>query len=264
MSGGTAAMTGMTMAGGTDAMAGMTAMTPGGTAAGGGMADMQEQRLQVLQAPHIAGETGTLVFRLTDQAGRAINSYDKMHESKMHLFSVDMRGVATPLSDFEHLHPTFLGDGTWRMDGFTAPSGGMDHIVADYSTSGKMTIAQSELTIHGTAAARADRSGGYRAQVVSTGSGPEGPIENVVLTGPDGRPVDKLGTFMGATAHMILFRPNGTERLGFSHGHAEKPISAGGQLEVETSMLTAGAYQGWLQFATPDGVTHAAPIEVRA
>jgi len=224
---------------------------------------MVSQTLTVLQAPMVAGQTGDLVYRLTDSAGKPVNSYDQMHESNMHLFSVDMKNNATPLGEFEHLHPEFLGDGTWKIPGFTAPSGGMDHIIADYSTGGVMGVSQATLNIQGTATPAAVTPDGFHARVTSMTNGAGGPVAHVELTGPDGKPVQQLGTFMGATAHMILFQPeSGAQQLGFSHGHAESAIANGG-LDVETTMLGTGSYQGWLQFATLDGQVHAAAVSLQ-
>jgi len=162
-----------------------------------------------------AGTARTVTFRLLDDDGAAVTSYDEKHERDLHLIVV---GVPA-LRDYQHLHPRLGDDGRWatRMD--LAP--GRYRVYADGSTGGEEFVAEATLVVRGerTGPRRVppvrtvDRVGPYAVALDTAHDG------TVTLTvSKDGRPVTDLQPYLGASGHLVVIRRGS---LDYLHAHPE-------------------------------------------
>src|SRR4029079_6153161 len=81
-------------------------------------------------------------FRLIDESGAPLASYDEKHERDLHLIVVGTPG----LTDYQHLHPTRSGD-LWTARMALAPGG--CGVYADGRAAGEDFVAASSLTVPG-------------------------------------------------------------------------------------------------------------------
>jgi hypothetical protein len=169
-----------------------------------------------LDRPRVdAGTARTVTFRLLDDDGAAVTSYDEKHERDLHLIVV---GVPA-LRDYQHLHPRLGDDGRWatRMD--LAP--GRYRVYAVGSTGGEEFVAEATLVVRGerTGPRRVppvrtvDRVGPYAVALDTAHDG------TVTLTvSKDGRPVTDLQPYLGASGHLVVIRRGS---LDYLHAHPE-------------------------------------------
>ncbi len=197
---------------------------------------------------------------------------DLQHEKKIHLIV-----VSEDLSYFEHIHPDFQSDGSYRIkvlgtgkkysDGTghnetRFENGGNYFLFADYKpTGGSHQVEKIPVRVNGSAKPAvtysADKlsgqSGKYSVMLTPTegklASGQQTHIAGTVMK--DGKEVDPstLENYLGAKAHMVVISVNEKEYL---HVH---PDVSGGKFDLHTTFKMPGLYRGWIQFKA-EGKVH--------
>jgi hypothetical protein len=213
-----------------------------------------------------AGKEGTLLFTPTivGKEAEAV-PLDVQHEKKIHLIV-----VSNDLSYFEHIHPDYQADGSYKISVLpTAKAytngpgknetrfnyGGDYTLFADYLPSGgshqveKVTVnvkGTAKPTITYTTDKLTGKSDNFTVMLNATGgkliTGAQMHISGMLMK--DGKEIDvnSLENYLGAKAHMVVVSLNDKEYL---HVH---PDVSGGKFDLHTTFKKPGIYRGWIQF----------------
>jgi len=197
------------------------------------------------------GEPATFTLRLADKGGKPVTHSDLTvaHTEKVHLLIVD-----PSLSDYHHEHPKVgAAPGTYTFT-ITPKKAGEYKIFADLlpTATGKQEYSSTTFTVEGSASAiektvnKTTTVDGYKfdlkfeEEVFSAGH-PH--MAWVTVTGPDGKPFNKLEPVMGAFAHVVGFSEDRNE-IAHIHPMGKEPETAtergGPQLEFHTDFKTGG------------------------
>ena len=87
------------------------------------------------QPPELkVGEKARWTLKITDRkSGQPVPNFIKMHDKLLHLIV-----ASDDLSFFVHIHPHYVGSGTFVLD-YAMPRAGKFHMYADYVTDKKQT-----------------------------------------------------------------------------------------------------------------------------
>jgi hypothetical protein len=211
-----------------------------------------------------SGKTATLLFtpKVVGKESEAV-PLDVQHEKKIHLIA-----VSNDLSYFEHIHPHFQADGSYKIDvlengkSYTNgpgknetrfDNGGDYTLFADYLPSGgSHQVEKISVTVKGTPKPAVkyttDKLTGKSDAFTVTLSGgnlmtgTQMHISGMLMK--DGKEVDvnTLENYLGAKAHMVVVSLNEKEYL---HVH---PDVSGGKFDLHTTFKKPGIYRGWIQF----------------
>src|SRR5215213_2220745 len=102
-------------------------------------------RLVLADPERRRGVTEPLRFRIVDEHGDAVTSFDRTHTKRMHVIV-----VRRDLSDFQHLHPEMAADGTWTVP-LRLAAAGTYRLFADFSYRGEPTTLADDLQVDGAA-----------------------------------------------------------------------------------------------------------------
>jgi hypothetical protein len=175
---------------------------------------------------------------------------DIEHEKKIHLIL-----VSDDLSWFDHIHPEFAADGSYKVN-TKFPAGGKYTLFADYKPTGG-NHALDKLTVDVTGSAPAaktyntnkltgDAGDGFTVTLTPTGGRfiTEVPMHIAGAVKLNGKDVDPstLENYLGAKAHMVVVSRDEKEYL---HVH---PAVEGGKFDLHTTFEKPGIYRGWIQF----------------
>ena len=174
----------------------------------------QQVSLEPARSRVTPGPDRRMVFRLLDESGAPLASYDEKHERDLHLIVVGTPG----LTDYQHLHPTRDGD-LWTARMALAP--GRYRVYADGRTDGEDFVAESSLIVPGR------RTGDPRTPAPSThdsvgrydvalDAAADGAVTFRVTR--DGEPVTDLQPYLGASGHLVVIRHGS---LDYLHAHPE-------------------------------------------
>jgi hypothetical protein len=214
-----------------------------------------------------AGQPATLIFKpiIVGKENEAV-ALDVQHEKKIHLIV-----VSKDLSYFEHIHPEYQADGTYKISVLGKDAkfkNGMGHeetkfehggeytLFADYLPSGgnhqveKITINVSEKIkpeMKPNGNKWEGKSGDYKSTLVPDNkelkAGDPVHFSGMVLD-KTGKEIDmnSIEYYLGAKAHMVVVSLDDKEYL---HVH---PEVNGGKFDLNTTFAKAGIYKGWIQF----------------
>jgi hypothetical protein len=197
-----------------------------------------------------AGRTQPFAFRLLDDQGRPLRTYDVEHTKRLHLIV-----VRRDLTGFQHLHPVLRTDGTWTIP-LRLDRPGAYRAVADFSTKGQKTVLGVDLSVPGSAAvhalpasSRSVTTDGYRVELAHDplAAGSESKLSFRVTRG--GRPVTP-GPYLGARGHLVVLRQGD---LAYSHVHPHDDA-----LDFDAQLPSAGRYRAFLQFSAAGAIHTAA------
>jgi hypothetical protein len=190
---------------------------------------------------------------------------DLQHEKKIHLIV-----VSNDLSYFEHIHPDYQADGSYKIAVLeknaayaSGPGknetrfdyGGDYTLFADYlPTGGSHQVEKVSLNVKGatrptvtyTADKLTGKSDNFTVTLTATGgkliTGTQMHITGLLTK--DGKEVDvnTLENYLGAKAHMVVVSLTDKEYL---HVH---PDVNGGKFDLHTTFQKPGIYRGWIQF----------------
>ena len=203
----------------------------------------------VLDTPQLRhNRTQQLRFRIVDDNGDAVRSFDVEHTKRMHVIV-----VRRDLTGFQHLHPTMAADGTWSVPVRIADAGSY-RVFADFSRDDKPQTLATDLRVDGAANLRslpapatvATSDGGYEVRLAegAARAGEESHLRFDITK--DGRPV-AVEPYLGAGGHLVALRDGD---LAFLHVH---PTGDERSTEFDATFPTTGAYRLFLQFQV-DGV----------
>jgi hypothetical protein len=222
-----------------------------------------------LDAPTLpAGNAVPLTFRILDADGHAVSAFDVRHGEDLHLIA-----VRRDLSGYQHVHPEFSPDGTWRVPLDLTP--GTWRVLADFAPSadGENRTLGADLAVAGgyaparlPAPAATAEVDGYT--VVLSGELTAGAESDLTLSvSRDGVPVTDLQPYLGAYGHLVALRAGD---LAYLHVHpTDEPGGAapapGPHVGFATTPPSAGTYRLFLDFKHGDVVRTAAfTVEVGA
>jgi hypothetical protein len=198
-----------------------------------------------------AGQKVPYRFRITDDAGRPVGSYELEHDKELHLIV-----VRRDLTGFQHVHPVRAGDGTWSVPLDLARAGSY-RVFADFHPAGldrKLTLG-ADLFVGGRfapvalpAPAPMSSTDGYVVRISGTArAGKESELTFDVTR--DGKQVTDLEPYLGAFGHLVSLR---TGDLAYLHTHPGQEAHAGErggpQVHFMTTFPTAGTYRLFLDF----------------
>jgi len=224
--------------------------------------------LSPVHAPGVAGEQGTLSFRILDAAGEPLTEYAPQHEKELHLVVVRADGML-----FAHVHPRLdPGTGTWSIPWIWS-AGGTYRVYADFAAAAE---GASPVTLSTTVQVAGDydpvastpsrvaQVDGYTVELggdlVAGASSELG-----VSVTRDGVPVTTLEPYLGAFGHLVALREGD---LAYLHVHAEGAAptpgsTAGPDIAFAAQAPTAGRYLLYLDFQV-EGRVHTAAFVVDA
>lgn len=217
--------------------------------------------LQPIEAPHAAGDKGTLEFIIVDEAGEPLIEYEVEHEKELHLIVVRSDG-----SQFKHVHPTMDEHGTWSTPWEWA-EGGSYRVFTDFTphgaeggiTLGRTVLVDGEFeAVHATPEERTSEIDGYIATLVGDlSAGGESTL--TVEISKDGKPVTNIEPYLGAFGHLVALRDGD---LAYLHVHPtgtepEAGELSGPEVSFATEAPTSGRYLLYFDFQV-EGKTHSA------
>ncbi|MDZ4707940.1 MAG: heavy metal-binding domain-containing protein [Saprospiraceae bacterium] len=213
-----------------------------------------------------AGKAGVLNFtpKVIGQESEAV-ALDVQHEKKIHLIV-----VSNDLSYFEHIHPEYQADGSYKITVLEKSksysigpghhetrfvNGGDYTLFADYLPSGgdhqveKIAINVSGTT-KGLVTYSANKligtSADFTVSLQATGgkliTGAPMHIAGELTQNGKAIDVNTLENYLGAKAHMVVVSLNDKEYL---HVH---PDVSSGKFDLHTTFKKPGIYRGWIQF----------------
>jgi hypothetical protein len=221
-----------------------------------------------------AGKPATFSFTpsIVGKDGEAV-ALDVQHEKKIHLIV-----VSKDLSYFEHIHPEYQADGSYKInviakdqkykigvghDEVKFTNGGEYTLFADYLPSGGThQVEKINVNVTGNPAKEVSMtstrlqgaSGEYKVTLVPDSNIMKAgaPIHlSGIVTDKSGKEVDpaSIENYLGAKAHMVVVSLNDKEYL---HVH---PEVVGGKFDLNTTFAKSGMYKGWIQFQIK-GIVH--------
>lgn len=211
-----------------------------------------------------AGASVPLAFRVLDDAGAPLTSYQRLHDKELHLIV-----VRRDLTGFQHVHPERAPDGTWRTSVALRP--GDWRVFADFAASGAdgPIALGADLAVAGSydpqplgPATSTTTVDGYTVEL--TGDLESGAESELTLSvSRDGRPVSDLQPYLGSYGHLVVLRAGD---LGYLHVHpAGSPgdgvTPAGPGITFFATAPSAGSYRLFLDFQH-DGVVRTAVLTV--
>ena len=196
------------------------------------------------------GETAPLSIQLRDDAGAALEKFDVNHEKLMHLIV-----VSEDLSHFEHRHPEYDGQGTFR-DELTFPAGGRYKLFADFLPAGGAQQTVGEwVEVEGKGEERpvepdAELVKTVEGKVVELAIEGLAPNAETMLTfsfkdAASGRGIDDLEPYLGAVGHVVILSEDAETYL---HVHPADEGATGPEAMFHTSFPASGTYKLWGQF----------------
>jgi len=198
------------------------------------------------------GEAAPFTFRIAGPDGRPVTAYTPTHDKDLHLIA-----VRRDLTDFQHVHPTRAGDGTWTVP-LAAAGAGQYRVFADFQPAGHA----EPLTLGVDVPAAGDYSprplprpersttvDGYT--VTLAGDLVPGTASKLTLrVERDGEPVTDLQPYLAAYGHLVALRDGD---LAYLHVHphgapGDGHTAAGPDITFYAEVPSAGAYGLFLDF----------------
>ena len=228
----------------------------------GGLAATRDgYTLRLAQDRFAAAPGADLRFTIARADGRPETDFTPTHDKPLHLIV-----VSRDMSDFQHVHPRMLDDGSWTVSVDFVDAGAYK-VFADFAPAaqpGPMTLAADVLVagdhqpdplpaVSGTAVVN-----GYT--VTLDGALEPGRESRVTLSvSKDGRPVTDLQPYLGAYGHLVTLRAGD---LAYLHVHpdgepADGRTLPGPDVPFIVEVPSSGTYRLYLDFKH-DGVVHTA------
>ena len=223
--------------------------------------------LQLRQDTYRRPGAARLQFRILDQRGEAVRSFETLHGKPLHLIV-----VRRDLSSFEHVHPTMADDGTWSAD-VDLERAGEYRVFADFQPAD----AESGLTLGHDLSVQGDyvpaglprpsatsRVGDYEVRL--DGELVPGKTSPVTMTvSRAGRPVRDLQPYLEAFGHLVALRDGD---LAYLHVHPDGApgdgrTPPGPDITFFAEVPSAGAYRLFLDFKH-GGEVHTAAFTAHA
>lgn len=227
----------------------------------------------------VAGSAATLLFTPKIKGKDEMVPLDVQHDKKMHLII-----VSKDLSYFDHIHPEYQTDGSYKISvlpkgkSYTTSQfanetrfeqGGEYVLFADYLPTGAShQLERIPLTVAGTPynskkytePKTVSKVDGYEISLIPEGDKflSKGTMHITGIIKKDGKeiPADQLENYLAAKAHVVMISEDTQDYL---HVH---PEVVDGRLDLHTEFGKAGIFRGWLQFQT-EGKVHTADFVIK-
>jgi hypothetical protein len=212
------------------------------------------------------GKEGTMYFTPKEEGNdKALVPLDVVHDKKMHLII-----VSSDLSYFEHIHPEYQPDGSYRItvlsrekdyskgighDETKFPFGGEFIMFQDYSPTGAgHKLSRIPITVKGkekpavkyTSESRTWSGNGYKVELsFDKEVKPGQSLAMKVNIAKDGKPVNNLEKYLGALGHMVVISEDTQQYL---HVHPMESDRKGPEITFHTAFEKPGLYRAFLQF----------------
>jgi hypothetical protein len=196
-----------------------------------------------------------LVIAIQDTQGKPILKFDKFQEQLMHLII-----VSDDLKIFNHLHPNYIGDGSFVIDtNFPEPNNYT--IFSDYKPAGdNERVSVMNIKVPGYTplpnelAKYSNTKNLLDTKVSLTFSQPTLKVSQEVnlkfdlKEATNNQPVKDLQPYLGEKAHLVIIKSSSPLTVSdYIHAHALKD-SPQGQVNFLTSFPQPGTYKLWMQF----------------
>jgi hypothetical protein len=193
-------------------------------------------------------DAGQFAFTIVGPDGRAVTSYDELHDRELHLIV-----ASRDLREYAHLHPVRGADGRWTAE-LPAFAPGSYRAFADFQPAGADQYTLGiDLVAHGqTIAAEplaeqsTDTVGGYDVTLAADD-------QNVTITVRRNGEVVTTDPYLGAAGHLVALRDGD---LAYVHVHPldDEPV---GPVRFAVELPSDGLYALFFDFQV-DGAVHTA------
>jgi uncharacterized membrane protein len=212
-------------------------------------------KMDVTPSHPSAGRPARLVFTMTGPDGKGVKDFRWMHEKLMHTVV-----VRSDLLSFEHVHPIHQADGTFVLD-HVFPSGGSFVVFSEAAPEGERSqrfrfpvevAGPPPGSLPRVVRSNVEQLGEYTV-ALDTGELPLGHTWESQLNYTifkNGRPVDDLGTYLGAAGHCVIISQDTQD---YVHCHALQLTAAltpcGPHVAFHALFPRAGRYRIFAQFS---------------
>jgi Cu+-exporting ATPase len=199
----------------------------------------------------------TMVRIAFQKEGKPIQQFDVNHEEKLHLII-----VSKDLSFFNHIHPTYKGNGVFEIT-TQFPAGGDYKLIADFVPTGGSAMSKMNWThVEGEAAKQQPIQPETNLTKVVDGKQVTLSFDNLAanqdlnltFTIKDEKtnaPITNLQPFLGAVGHVVILSEDTEQYL---HVHPTEERAAGPEAKFMTRFPKSGVYKIWGQFKHNDKV----------
>ena len=195
-----------------------------------------------------------LVIEVQDKDGKALAGFDKFQEELMHLIV-----VSDNLQYFNHIHPTYKGNGRFEVQADFPSSGGYT-LFSDYKPAGKseqVSVLKMQVRGQSPAPPKVDMAttktlGNTKANLkLSQPQIKAGQEVNLIFNLQDAtsnQPLKDLQPYLGERGHLVILKQSSPlTKADYIHAHALEDTPAG-EVHFMTSFPQPGKYKLWGQF----------------
>ena len=204
-------------------------------------------RLVPAETSLASGPSTPYGFRIADERGETVREFDLEHERRMHLIF-----VRRDFTNFQHLHPRQLEDGSWSVEAETT-AGGVYRVFADFATGGESLTLATDVFVAGEfdpaplpdPAATDVVGDGYEVSLDSGSPASGGTSPASFTVSRHGRELDSVEPYLGADGHLVALREHDQ---AFLHTHPEGEPGGSGPISFQVEYPSPGRYRLFLQF----------------
>lgn len=195
-----------------------------------------------------------IVIEVKDKNGKSIANFDKFQEQLMHLIV-----VSDDLQSFNHIHPTYKGNGRFEVQANFPHSGGYT-LFSDYKVAGKaeqVSVLKAQVsgnspTVPKIYLATTKTFGNTKATLkLSQPTLKAGQEVHVIFNLQDtasNQPPKDLKPYLGERGHLVILKQSSPlTQVDYIHAHAMKNTPTG-EVHFITSLPKPGKYKMWGQF----------------
>ncbi|MBV7506244.1 hypothetical protein KW850_13345 [Bacillus sp. sid0103] len=199
-----------------------------------------------------ANEEIPISLLIKDKSNKPIQSFDTVHEKKMHLFI-----VSKDLAYFSHIHPNYKGNGEFN---FTTnfPTGGEYKLISEFTPKGggDPSVESHWVRIEGKTAAPNPLIPDQKLTKVEDGkkvtltfdhmmAGMTVHLNFTISDATSNQPIKNLQPFLGAMGHAVAISGDAEKYL---HIHPMTTDGSGPKVTFMTIFPEKGLYKVWGQF----------------
>lgn len=195
-----------------------------------------------------------LAIDVKDKEGKPIANFDKFQEQLMHLIV-----VSDDLQSFNHIHPTYKGNGRFEVQADFPQPGGYT-LFSDYKVAGKAEqVSTLKVQVPGTSSntskidlATTKTFGNTKANLKlsqpTIKAGQEVHLIFNLLDAASNQPPKDLQNYLGERGHLVILKQSSPlTEADYIHAHAMKDTPPG-EIHFITSFPQPGKYKMWGQF----------------
>ena len=199
-----------------------------------------------------AGAPSEFAFRIVDDDGAAVTTFEELHERQLHLIVLSRN-----LVDYWHLHPTIDSSGDWSVE-LPSLAPGSYRVFADFQPTGagNLTLG-TDITVSGevvpVALPEPDAVVAVDGYSVTLAANPAVGDNELSFTVERNGEIVRTEPYLGAAGHLIAIRAGD---LAFLHVHPHADESS--TVTFTGELPTAGTYRLFFDFSHEGAVRTAA------